>query len=155
MILKSLNSVNQHAAKQREFWELSTVLLCSDIQILCYVYTSHWSDPILNTVQQCGPHTTAKTKIWLKEFKEDSLAWFLTSRISHMNRLIKTKLWSLEDRRTRADLIEVCKIIRGLSTVRFNTPFEFSRNERTRWHSLKLHKNVLWRISDSISFWTG
>ena len=57
-----------------------------------------------------------------------------------MNRLAKTKLWSLEDRRTRADLTEVYKIIHGLSTVRFITFFELSHNERTRGHSLKLHK---------------
>ena len=35
------------------------------------------------------------------------------------NLVFKTELWSLEDRRTRADLIEVYKIIHGLSTVRF------------------------------------
>jgi len=50
--------------------------------------------------------------------------------------LAKTKLWSLEHRRTRADLIVVYKIIYGLSTVRFNTFFEFSHNERTRDNSL-------------------
>ena len=49
--------------------------------------------------------------------------------------LAKTKLWSLEHRRTKADLIEVYKIIHGLSTIRFNTFFEFSRNERTGGHS--------------------
>jgi len=53
-----------------------------------------------------------------------------------MNRLAKTKLWSLEDRRTRADLIEVYNcIIHGLSTVRFSTFLELSHNERTRGHS--------------------
>ena len=135
--------VYQHIHKQWEFWELSTVLLCSDIRILCYVSTSQWSDLILNIVQQRGPLTTAKTKNWSKEFKEDSLAWFPTSRISHEQRLAKTKLWSLEDRRTKADLIEVYKIIHGLSTVRFITFFELSHNERTRGHSLKLHKKCV------------
>ena len=43
--------------------------------------------------------------------------------LSYEQRLAKTKLWSLEDRRTRADLIEVYKIIHGLTTVRFNTFF--------------------------------
>ena len=47
---------------------------------------NHWLDLILNTVQQRGSLTSAKTKNWSKEFKEDSLAWFPTSRISHMNR---------------------------------------------------------------------
>ena len=60
--------------------------------------------------------------------------------LSYEQRLAKTKLWSLEDRRTRADLIEVYKIFHGLSAVRFSTFFELSHNERTRGHSLKLHK---------------
>ena len=55
--------------------------------------------------------------------------------LSYEQRLAKTKLWSLEDRRTRADLIEVYKIIHGLSAVRFSTFFELSHNERTRGHS--------------------
>jgi len=54
-----------------------------------------------------------------------------------------------------ADLIEVYKLVHGLSAVRFNTFFEFSHTERTSGHFLKLHKNVLWRISDRISFRTG
>jgi len=62
--------------------------------------------------------------------------------LSYEQRLAKTKLWSLEDRRTRADLIEVYKIIHGLSAVRFSTFFELSHNERTRGHSLKLHKKT-------------
>jgi len=58
-----------------------------------------------------------------------------------MNRLAKTKLWTLEDRRIRADLIEVYKIIHGLSTVSLNTFFEFSHNGKTRGHSEVTFKN--------------
>jgi len=56
-------------------------------------------------------------------------------------RLKKLGLWSLEDRRIRADLIEVFKIIHGLSTVKFSTFFEYTTHERTRGHPLKLNKN--------------
>jgi len=92
---------------------------------------------ILNSVQQRGPLTTVKTKNWSKEFKENLLAWFPTSRISHINRdLLKPNYghWSLEDRRTRADLIEVYKIIHGLSAVMFSTFFwtqSQRKNKRT------------------------
>ena len=61
--------------------------------------------------------------------------------LPYEQRLAKTKLWSLEDRRIRADLTEVYKIIHGLSTVSSNTFFEFSHNGITRGHSLKLQKN--------------
>jgi len=44
--------------------------------------------------------------------------------LPYEQRLAETKLWSLEDRRTRTDLIEVYKIFHGLSTVRFSTFFE-------------------------------
>ena len=57
-----------------------------------------------------------------------------SSRISHVNRLAKT-IYGLK----RID-VQVYKIIHGLSTVRFSTFFELSHNERTRRHSLKLHK---------------
>ena len=56
-------------------------------------------------------------------------------------RLKKLGLWSLEDRRIRADLIEVFNIIPGLSTVNFSTFFEYTTHEKTRGHPLKLNKN--------------
>ena len=52
----------------------------------------------------------------------------------------RTGLWTLEDRRVRADLIEVYKIAHGSSPVSFNTFFQRSHNSSTRGHSLKLHK---------------
>jgi len=51
-------------------------------------------------------------------------------------RLKKLGLWSLEDRRIRADLIEVFKIIHGLSTVNFSTFFEYTTHDKTRGHRL-------------------
>ena len=51
---------------------------------------------------------------------------------------IKLGLWSLEDRRVRADLIEVYKIVHGLSPVKFDTFYRMNfrpaaRPEVTRW----------------------
>jgi len=155
IILKSLSSVNQHVPKQWEFWELSTVLLCSDIWILRYVSTSHWLDLILNTVQQRGPLTTAKTKNWSKRVQRFTRMIPDLKDLPYEQRLAKTKLWSLEDRRTRADLIKVYKIIHGLSTVRFSTFLNsviMKEQEDTLWSYIK---NVLWRILGSTSFRTG
>jgi len=50
-------------------------------------------------------------------------------------RLKRLKLWSLEDRRVRADLIEVFKMFRGLSVVDIGTFFELDKSSRTRGHS--------------------
>jgi len=54
---------------------------------------------------------------------------------------MKLGLWSLEDRRIRADLVEVYEMVYGLSSVRLSTFFEFSSLDWTRGHSLKLKKN--------------
>jgi len=100
------------------------------------------------------PHLEYCTAAWSSYYcKDKELIKRVQRRFTRMipdlkdlpyeQRLAKTKLWSLEDRRTRADLIKVYKIIHRLSTVRFSTFFELSHNERTRGHSLKLHKNVL------------
>lgn len=62
-------------------------------------------------------------------------------KLSYEDRLKELGLWSLEDRRVRADLIEVYKIIHGISSVDPQTFFELSTHNRTRGHPLKLNKN--------------
>ena len=54
--------------------------------------------------------------------------------LRHMN------LQSLEERWVRADLVEVYKIIHGLSAIAFESFFEFNKSGHTRGHSLKLRK---------------
>jgi len=46
--------------------------------------------------------------------------------IPYEDRLEQLNLWSLEDRRLRADLIEVFKVIHGLLSMKFSTFFEYS-----------------------------
>ena len=60
--------------------------------------------------------------------------------LPYLRRLEELKLWTLEKRRTRADPIEVYKIIRGISSVSFDTLFEFHQYGQTRGHSFKLMK---------------
>jgi len=58
-------------------------------------------------------------------------------------RLSKLGLWTLKDRRVRSDLVEVFKIVHGLSPIRFGTFFEIRQYDRTTGHSLKLHKSSI------------
>ena len=55
-------------------------------------------------------------------------------------RLAKLRLWSLEDRRIRSDLLEVYKMIHGLSSIKLETFFEVDYGHRTRGHDWKLKK---------------
>ena len=52
-------------------------------------------------------------------------------KLSYEDRLKELGLWSLEDRQVRADLIEVYKIIHGISSVDPQTFFELSTHNRT------------------------
>ena len=54
--------------------------------------------------------------------------------LPYLRGLEELKLWTLEERRTRADLIEVYKIIRGIPSVSFDTFFEFHQYGQTRGH---------------------
>jgi len=55
--------------------------------------------------------------------------------MEYESRLNKLGLWSLEERRNRADLIEVFKMYAGLSILKFDSLFEVSNNSRTRGQS--------------------
>jgi len=60
---------------------------------------------------------------------------------TYEERLQCLKLWTLEERRNREDLIEVLKICNGLSRIRLNELFTLHDNIRgTRGHSWKLAK---------------
>jgi len=55
-------------------------------------------------------------------------------------RLQKLGLWTLEERRNRADLIEVFKMANGFSAIPLTDMFQIDASGRTRGHSLKLVK---------------
>ena len=55
-------------------------------------------------------------------------------------RLAKLRLWSLEERRNRADLIEIFKMIKGFSAVLWTHFFTRSDSGVTRGHNWKLMK---------------
>jgi len=98
-----------------------------------------------------SPHLEYSISAWCPHYsKDEKLNERIQRRFTKMippvrnlpyeTRLKKLGLWSLEHRRVRADLIEVYKIICGLSSVKFDTFFEYSAYEQTRGHSLKLTK---------------
>jgi hypothetical protein len=61
-------------------------------------------------------------------------------KLSYEERLRRTGLTTLEERRTRGDLIETFKTVKGLSDVKATKFFNLSENNRTRGNSLKLEK---------------
>ena len=61
--------------------------------------------------------------------------------MSYDNRLQHLGIWSLEERRNRADLLEVFKLYKGLSTIPFDRFFTLSSVNNTRGHSAKIVKH--------------
>ena len=62
-------------------------------------------------------------------------------QLEYSTRLDALNLWTLEERRNRADLIELFKMFRGLSGVNVDILFERARDTMTRGHPLKLRKH--------------
>ena len=63
------------------------------------------------------------------------------SHLDYSTRLNRLNLWTLEERRNRADLIELFKMYKGLSGIKLETMFDPAVDSRTRGHSLKLMKH--------------
>ena len=60
--------------------------------------------------------------------------------LSYESRLKTLALISLEERRTRGDLIQVFKLIKGIDNVDYRTFFQISDGSRTRGHRFKIVK---------------
>ena len=60
--------------------------------------------------------------------------------LDYEERLGRLGLTTLEERRNRADLIELFRISKGLSAISLESFFELDTSGRTRGHSLKLRK---------------
>jgi len=61
--------------------------------------------------------------------------------IPYKDRLKQLGLWTLEERRNRADLLEMFKMLIGKSTPCFDSLFERNMLSITRGHSVKLVKH--------------
>jgi len=62
-------------------------------------------------------------------------------RLIYEERLARLWLWTLEEGRNRADLIEVLKMANNLSPIPLSKYVELHTDGRTRGHSLKLIKH--------------
>jgi len=60
-----------------------------------------------------------------------------------MDRIDRLGLWTLEERRNRADLIEVFKICNGYTTLSLEAFFEVDSYGRTRGHNGKTSETSL------------
>jgi len=97
------------------------------------------------------PHLEFCSPAWAPHYKKDSeLLEKVQHRFTRMfgelrgleyrERLDKLGLWTLEERRNRADLIEVYRMDKGISCTPLEAMFEKDSDSITRGHSHKLRK---------------
>ena len=72
--------------------------------------------------------------------------------LMYEERLEKLKLTTLETRRTRADLLQVYKIVNRIDGMKLEKFFEIGQETRTRGHSLKFFKKRFNTTLGSYSF---
>jgi len=89
-------------------------------------------------VSAWSPHYT-KDKLLLEKVQHRSTRSGFRS-LSYEERLHQLRLWTLEERRNRADVIEVFKMAHGVSAIFLDEMFHLDISRRTRGHSLKLIK---------------
>jgi ribonucleases P/MRP protein subunit RPP40 len=97
------------------------------------------------------PHLEYCSTVWSPYYEKDK---DLLEKVQHRltkiipgladktyeERLRTLGLWTLEERRNRADLIETFKLIKGISPIPYDIFFELVRDSRTRGHGYKITK---------------
>jgi ribonucleases P/MRP protein subunit RPP40 len=127
-----------YSMASRSLGMINRTIMCKTPRILLALYKT-----------LVRPHLEYCTAAWSPHYVKDKV---LLERIQHrftrmvpglrhldyMERLRRLGLWTLEERRNRADVLEVFKMLRGLSSVPFGEFFEVDASGRTRGHSVKL-----------------
>jgi len=98
------------------------------------------------------PHLEYCTPVWSPHYAKDK---HMLEKVQHRftrmvpgmkelpykDRLNQLGLWTLEDRRNKADLLEMFEMLIGKSSPKFESLFERSTLSVTRGHSVKLVKH--------------
>jgi len=111
-----------------------------DTDILLSLYKSLVRPHLEYCILPWSPHYVKDNKLIERIQHRFTRMFPELQKLPYLPRLEHLKLWTREERRVRADLIEVYKIVRGISSVSFETFFEYYSYGTTRGHSLKLTK---------------
>ena len=88
-----------------------------------------------------GLHVVKRIKSFLKKVQHRFTRMITSLKsLQYEDRLQKLGLWTLEERRNRADLMEVFKMAHRFAAIRLTDMFQTDTSGRTRGHSLNLVK---------------
>jgi len=119
---------------------ISRTIQFKDPAVLISLYKSMVRPHMENCSAAWNPHYV-KDKALLERVQHRFTRMFPELKdLPYSQRLAKLNLWSLEERRNRADLIEIFKIIKGFSAVSWTHFFTRIESEVTMGHNWKLMK---------------
>ena len=115
------------------------VIYLSQLQIRLSHF-KHYIFLHITTTWKWNPHYS-KDRCLLERIQHRFTRMFPHLRsLPNEDRLCQLGLWSLEERRNRADLIELFKMIKGLSATPWSRFFMKAEDTSTRGHTYKLAK---------------
>ena len=134
-------SVSKHAKASKALGIIARTISCKTPHVLLRLYKS-----------LVRPHLEYCVPAWSSHYEKDMV---LLERVQHRftrmvpglrqltyeQRLKRLRLWTLEERRNRADLLEVFKMYKGLSLTPFSRFFTISNVSSTRGHTAKIVKS--------------
>ena len=141
LMLNLPSTVTRHTAERTECLVSSVVPSWEGIRGFCCASTRLLFVHTWNTRCRHGARNT-KDKALLERIQHRFTRMIPGfSKLGYEDRLLRLGLWSLEERRNRADLIEVYKILTGLSSSpSLRSMFVVQADSKTRGHSKKLYK---------------
>ena len=113
-----------------------------DISSFKTIYTTYVRPKLEYAVQAWNPYYAKDIEILERVQKYATSLVPELRNLNYSQRLDRLKLYSLEDRRTRGDLIYTYKLFQDQSAVKPEIFFQ-KANSHTRGHSLKLYKPTL------------
>ena len=123
-----------------------------NLSIIFRTFTYLRQEMFLNLYKSMvGPHLEYASVIWSRLYKKDKIMLENTQRratrlipslkgLSYPERLRRLGLPTLEYRRERADVVEVCKILNNIDLVNKEKLFQMAAYRSTRGHLFKLFK---------------
>jgi len=120
---------------------IKRTIISRDIRILLNLYKTLVRPHLEYCSPAWSPHYQ-KDKQLLEKVQHRFTRLFPDLRsLCYQDRLKRLGLWSLEERRNRADLLEVFKLKAGLTNISLQTFFDRIVDSKTRGHSWKIVKN--------------
>ena len=121
---------------------MKRTVISRDIHILLNLYKTLVVQPHLKYCSPAWSPHFEKDKQLLEKVQHRFTKQFPDLiKLNYHDRLQRLRLWSLEERCNRADLLEVFKLKTGLSSISLETFFDGNIDSRTRGHLWKILKN--------------